>query len=86
MLFRSTGDWRAAAQGYRDAFHAALEVVADQPALVARIGVLAAVAWAHAGDAATAASMADQLRATGLPLDHEQHQQIAGVLAWARPQ
>lgn len=85
-VMAQTGDWRSAAQGYRDAFHAALEVVADQPALVARIGVLAAVAWAHAGDAATAASMADQLRATGIPLDHEQHQQVAGVLAWARPQ
>lgn len=85
-LLAQGGDWRSAASGYRNAFHAALRMQgsAREP-MITRTGVRSVEAWARAGDAAAAAAMADQLHSTGIALDHEQHQTVASVLAWARP-
>lgn len=86
-LLAQSGDWRSAASGYRNGFHAALRMEGKSRApLLLQTGVRAVEAWARAGDAAAASAMADQLRDTGIPLDHEQHQTVASVLAWARPQ
>lgn len=85
-LLAQGGDWRSAASGYRDAFHAALRMEGSaRDPMITRAGVRSVEAWARAGDAAAAAAMADQLRGTGIALEHEQHQTVASVLAWARP-